>query len=287
MLLLVSLANSGVFKASYFRKAMKNIPISKLQKQLGGFSNSKHLKNMASKINLKRITPLDKVTRLAKDIANKSPFSNKMMGIKNPMDAMRLYSKGGDKFFKSANIITTKALRVDSKLITKVGKKFPSLPNIPKLSQEQMLNKFAGVMKATGSFGFKITKGLAQIAIKNPKSAVAGLMFGWFLSDPVGFKEQLDKFGGNIEAFAHEIGSLVSHVVVGGTSGFIDGVVTSASKFMTTRNIIILLLALLLVWLLWQFKSFIIHAIQNRQTSNSQRERKINNNKTKKRKGRF
>ncbi len=286
ILLLISAGNSALFKSSTFKKVVKNTPTGKLQKQLYNFSDSKYLKKITGDIKLTKITPLDKTTQIAKGIADKSPFANKMMGSKDPLYVMQLYSKGGDKFFKSSEIITSKALKIDSRFLASAGKEIPSLPAIQKLSQEQMLNKYVSVMKATGSFGLKTTKGLAKIAKDNPKSAVAGLMFAWFLADPLSFKEQMDQFGGNVEEFSQEIGSLLANVAVGGAFGFTDGALSSAGKFMTPRNIIILI-GLFLLWLFWQFKSLIISSIKSKLYKSNARVNSRKQSTSKKRKGRF
>ncbi len=231
------LGYGGVFKPAMFKKAIKNIPINKLVKNIDSLKSSKSLRGITDSIKLKNLSPADKLTKTAEAIANKSPVGNKIMATSDPLYAMNLYAKGGDKLFDDIGLLTKKTMQLTDTVITKL----PSIPKLPKLTEQQLLNQVVIVAKRTGKFGVDTVKAIAKIAKDNPKSAVTGVMYGWFLSDPVGFKNRLDQFGGSVEEFAKHIGSLAGDTVIGVTGGIIKGVVTSIKENLSTTTILALI----------------------------------------------
>ena len=231
------LGYGGVFKPSVFKKSIKNIPANKLVKNIDSLKSSKSLRGITDSIKLKNLTPADKLTKTAEAIANKTPTGNKLMTTSDPLYAMNLYARGGDKLFDDIGLLTKQTMQLGDS----VARKLPSIPKLPKLSEQQLLNQVVAVSKRTGKFGVDTIKGIARIAKDNPKSAVAGVMYGWYLSDPVGFKNRLDQFGGSMEEFAKHIGSLAGNTVIGVTSGIIEGVVTSVKEKLSTTSILALI----------------------------------------------
>jgi len=112
------------------------------------------------------------------------------------------------------------------------------------------------VTKATGKYGVKIIKGLGDLAIKYPKSAIAGVLYGWFLSDPSGFKEALDSFGGSLEEFFKQIGVVLAETILAVSSGIIDGTVNYAKEHLSIQNIFIIS-SLLFLFLLYKLKGLL------------------------------
>lgn len=243
----------GGFNSKAFKRSVKNIPPNKLAKSIKTFKSSKSIKEITSKIDLKKLTPVDKLTKTAEAIAKKSPINNKLMGIKNPLDSMYLYAKGGDSLFKDIGDLTTKTMRINKNILQKVKTKIPGFPKITKLTGEQLLERSVKVIKASGSHGLKIVKGIGKIANDNRYSAVAGIMYAWYLADPNGFKEKLDEFGGSIQEFAKYVGSLIGETSIAGAEGFANGIATAVKEKMNLTSGLILG-SIVMFWLLFKFK---------------------------------
>ncbi len=246
------LGYGGVFKPSVFKKTIKNIPTNKLVKNIDTLKSSKSLKGITGSIKLKNLSPADELTKTAEAIANKSPVGNKIMATSDPLYAMNLYAKGGDKLFDDIGLLTKRTMQLGDTVRTKL----PSISKLPKLSEQQLFNQVVTVTKRTGKFGVDTINAIARIAKDNPKSAVAGVMYGWYLSDPVGFKNRLDQFGGSMEEFAKHIGSLVGNTAIGVTSGIIEGVATSVKEKLSTTTILVLI-GLFFVWILLKYRDIL------------------------------
>jgi len=278
--MLISMSEASV-SSKFFKKTFKNVPMKKMMKVSHSVNNSKYLSNIVKKMPLKKIAPVDRMAHVAESIAKKSPVNSKIMKNKYPLQAMNLYAKGGDKLFKNISVLTSKTAKISMESIKKFNKKIPNFPKISKLTQKQLIDKTMLVTKATGKYGVKIIKGLGNLAVKYPKSAIAGALYGWFLSDPAGFKEALDNFGGSLEEFATDIGKIVSEATLGVASGFINGAVNYAKEHLSMQNMIILG-SLFFLFLLYKLRGlFKIFTIFSRKKE-VEPERKI-----KKRKGRF
>ena len=274
------------FNSKVFKQSLNNVPASRLSKSMTSFNTSPNLSGFMKTADLVKYTPEDKMAKIAQEVANKSPFANKLMGTKEPLYVMDMYAKHGDDFFKASKNLTTKVSNIDPKALTKISQKMPSFPKLAKMDDDLVLNKFVSVMKATGKVGVDITKGIAKIAIDNPKSAIAGVMYGWFLADPEGFSKKLKEFGGSIQEFAAHIGSLVGDVVVGGAAGLAGAFVESAKEHATPTNIMIFV-SLLLLWILWKLRSFIASFIPKSDDGFKKQTIQTRQPKNKKNKGRF
>lgn len=277
------------FNKLLFKKSLRHMPTSKLSKAIVKFKKSPNLFAFIKAGKLAKVTPVDKITKIAQKVADTSPFANRLMGTKHSLYVIDMYAKHGDNFFKSSQILTSKISKIDTSFLNKIAQKIPSMPKFTKMDNTKVLNRFVSVMKSTGKVGVNITKNIGKIAIENPKSAVAGVLYSWFLADPEGFNEELHKFGGNIREFASHIGGILGDGIMGAATGFVGSFVVSASKYMTPLNIVIFIV-LFLLWLVWEFRTLIISFLQKIYTNNTARE---NNNreaaqvKNKKHKGRF
>jgi hypothetical protein len=260
LMVVSSFLNAKLFNPKIFRQGLKHYPITSIGKKVSKLETSKNLEKFVKTIHFKKLTPIDKMTEVAKQIANKGPFANKLMASKNPIYAMELYSKYGDKFLKTSKIVTSKVAEINPKILEKLSRKYPNLKNISKFNKDEIIDRFVYIMKATGRAGVTITQNIGKFAIKHPKSALIGVMYGWFLTDPQGFKEELDKFGGSVEEFASHLGSLAGDVVVGGTTGFFSSLYDTTMTHLTLKNVLILIL-FLIIYLLWKFRELLINLI--------------------------
>lgn len=267
LMILVLMANAGVFKQNLFKKFISKVPMTKISKTFSNISKSKTLKQLTKDLSKKALTQKEKLVAVASNIAKKSPFASKMMGSKDPLYAMTLYSKYGDSFFKKASILSKDITKINPKTLTNLKSKIPNFKFV-KMDQEQFTNRFIDVMKATGKVGVKITKEIGEFALKHPKSAIAGILAGWYLSDPQGFLEQLDKAGGNVEILAEHIGKFLGNTIVGGASGMANGIVDSTLNYLNFKNILILI-SLLIIYLLFKFREIIIDYIKIKLSSNT------------------
>jgi len=253
--ILVNVAYSATFSSRVFKQTVRHVSPSKFTKLYRRVSPQ--FSNIAKNINLKKLAPIDKVVEVAKTISKKSPFANKMMASKDPLYAITLYNKGGDKFFKQSDKLLKNTVTVNSALFKKLTTKFP---NFRFVKSDNLTNTFVDIMKKTGKFGIDVTKKLGEMAIRHPKSAITGILYGWFLADPQSFQNALNDFGGNIGEFAKHIGTLIGAVVVGGTTGVVSGVAEKSieilTEFATFRNLFFLFL-ILIVFLVWKFRSYL------------------------------
>jgi len=278
MLIVISEASVS---SKFFKKTLKDVPINKMMKVSHSVNNSKYLSDIVKKMPLKKIALVNRMIHVAESIAKKSPNNSKIMQSKYPLQAITIYANGGDKLFKNISVLTSKTAKISMNSINKFTKKVANFPKISKLTQKQLIDKTMLITKATGKYGVKIIKGLGNLAIKYPKSAIAGALYGWFLSDPSGFKEALDNFGGSLEEFATHIGKVVSEATLGVASGFIDGVVNYAKEHLSMQNMIILS-SLFFLFFLYKLRGLLkVFTIFSRKKEAAP-ERKI-----KKRKGRF
>jgi len=264
----------GGFKSQAFKRSIKNIPPNRLAKTVKEFGSSKSLKEITSKISMKKLTPIDKLAKTAEGIAKKSPINEKLMSVKNPLDAMYLYSKGGDTLFNSIGKLSRQTATLSRNTIKKVSTKIPNIRKISTLSQKQLLERSVKVIKATGDTGLKIVKGIGKLANDNKFSAIAGVMYAWYLADPHGFKEKLDEFGGNLQEFASYVGGLIGEAVVAGAQGFFSGVWNAVKEKMDWMTGIILG-SIALLWLLFKFKdSLNFQKLYSRKEEQEPRKRK-------------
>ena len=243
----------GGFKSQAFKRSIKNIPPNKLAKTVKEFGTSKNLKKITSKIDMKKFTPIDKLTKTAEVIAKKSPINERLMSVKNPLDAMYIYAKGGDTLFNNIGKLAQKTTKISKVTIQKIGAKIPNIGKVTKFSKQELLEKSVRVIKATGKTGLKIVKGIGRLANENKFSAIAGVMYAWYLSDPHGFKEKLDEFGGNLQEFAAYVGSLIGGTVVAGANGFADGIINTVKEKMDWMTGMVLG-SIALLWFLFKFK---------------------------------
>ena len=251
---LITVSMYGSFSSKLFKNSIKRAPVSKMTKMVKELQSSKYIKKVIDGKSIKKLTDADILTKAAEAIAKKSPVNNRLMGVSNPMDAMYLYAKGGDKLFKNIDTLAGKTLQVSRSALRKAQKNLPTIPNVSKMTQKELLDKSVRVVKATGEKGLAVVKTLGKIAKENPKSAVAGILYGWFISDPNGFKNALQEFGGSVEAFAKHIGETIGETVGGVVVGFKDGMVAAFKKYASVENGMVLL-AIVLVWLLFKFRS--------------------------------
>lgn len=256
LVLVIVVSYGGVFKPSMFKKVIKNVPKNKLVKTTNNLKNSKSLKEIVDVKKLKRLSPVDQLTHTAQTIAGRSSAANKIMATKDPLYAIQLYAKGGDKLFDDMGVLAKKTMKTTSNTVSKIQAKIPSVKKLPKLSESQLFNKMISVAKITGETGLKITKGIAKIARNNPKSSIAGVLYGWYLSDPVGFKKELEEFGGSVEEFAKHIGNLIGDTAIGIVGGVTEGIVTAIKENMSPASILAVI-ALALVWLLYKFRDML------------------------------
>jgi len=263
LVLIVSFSFGG-FKSSVFKRSLKDVPPDKLVKIGGELKNSKAIRDISKKLNLKKMMPVDRLTKTAEAIAQKSSVANKLMGTKEPIYAMRMYANSGDELFSAIGTLTKQTMKVSRKTINQIKTKIPSLPKFPKLSEKQMFDKVVDVSKKTGSAGIKIIKGIGKIAKNNKTSVTAGVMYGWFLSDPQGFSEALKEFGGSIEEFAKHIGTLIGKSVAGGVSGFVSGLYNAIKNNLNVTAITVLL-GLLVLLLINKFKALVRIPLFNRK----------------------
>lgn len=220
---LIMVSGYGGFSKKLLKKSLQNMPYSQIVKTTKQFTNSQSLKKILQNVNMTKYTPIDKLVKTAEEISKKSNIHSKIMSIKEPFDAMYIYSKGGDKIFNSIYDLSKKSISLSKSIITKINTNLPKISGISKLSQKDILEKSIKVLKASGKKGLEIVKGIANIAKNNTKSTIAGVMYAWFLTDPQGFKEKLDEFGGSLEEFATYIGGLTGKTTVGVTKGFFTG----------------------------------------------------------------
>ena len=286
-----SLAEAGSFSKIFFKKAVKNIPVGKMMKMSKSMSSSKYTRGAIKKLSIKSFKPIDRLANMAETIAKKSPINSKVLGSSHPIQALNLYTKGGDRLFKKIDVLSAKTAKIDMNLLSKVQKKLPNMPKLSRLSQKEIINKTLAVTKATGKFGVKIVKNLGELALKHPKSAALGIAYGWFLSDPSGFKKALDNFGGSAIDFAAYLGTLTGKVVGGGISGAINGIENSIMKNITPQTLISILV-LFILFLLYKFRSFFVFLFnkiftQKKESQITNIKEEVVVKKSKRKKGRY
>jgi len=284
LLLVFSISEAGGFSRAFFKKAVKNIPFSKVAKVSREVSSSKHLTSVVKKLSLKTTKPINRLVNVAENIAKKSPINNKILGTTHPVQALSLYTKGGDKIFKKIDVLSSKASKIDFSMVSKIQKKLPKLPKLSKMTQQQIIDKTMLVTKATGKFGVKVVKGLGEFAIKHPKSAITGILYGWFVADPAGFKAQLDKFGGSIAEFLKSMGTFVGDTLVETGSRLINGIINSVKQNLTPQAFYTLIL-LFITFIGYKFRGFFMFFFKKRDSKEVEVSNELR--KSKRKKGRF
>jgi hypothetical protein len=279
-------AKSLDFTTKGFKQVVKNTPTNNITKTISKISGSKNMSGFIKTIDFKKYTPVDNITKVAQNIANKSPFADKLMASQKPLYVMELYAKHGDSFLKTSKVATTKVININQKLLSSASKNIPNFKTLSKLDESTVINKFVDVMRSTGKAGVTITKKIGEFAISNPKSAIAGVMYGWFLADPEGFSQALKDFGGSVGEFASHLGGLMGDVVVGGTTGVATSLWDSSQEYMTFKNIMVLIFFLTL-FIVWKFRTILISYIPKKEVSNNTSKTINTKTKTKKNKGRY
>ncbi len=284
ILVLISFSNAtGASKYfSKFSRKYSNDAIAKVEKNF--ISNSKYIDNITSNVNISKLPAISKVALIADGIAMKSPFGKTMLDVgSDPLSVVKYYSKYGDDFIRNTKILNTSIKKINIPALQK--KLLPEFPNM-KLrvfnTDKQVIDRSIEVMQYTGKKGWEISKKIGKYAAENLKSAVAGVMFAWFLSDPNGFAEALDKAGNNINEFAYliaeKIGEGAAGVPIAAANGFWEKIKSEANP----GNISILMLIVLL-YIAWKFRAIIGNIIQRKLAAREDTEK----NKNQKKKGRL
>ena len=222
MVVLLS-ASYGKFNSTKFLKKIRHADPSALRKTVKTIDAS-DVQDIAKNVKLNKMTPTDKLVTTAETISKKGKFADGMINnAKEPLTVVRQYSRYGQKYIETTETVTKKILGIPvySKEIKKilpaeVKKVLPEKIKkiLPVITENNIIDRYVKVLKHTGKKGFEISKDIADYAKRFPKSTAAGVLFAWFLADPNGFDEALEKSGGNVAHFAGTIaGTAVSAAV--------------------------------------------------------------------------
>ena len=249
--LMASIISDALYKV--IRKNIAKKSSSVVTKTVKRIDDSDYMKKLLRDTKIKVYKPIDKLAVSATLIAKKGGMV-KSITKKYPLKMVNYYSKYGDEFLKITNTMLPKIenIKIPKNLIKKYN-----ITNLAFLANKETITKrFLDVMKWTGKKGYEISKSLLKYANKHKFAAAAGIAFAWFLADPQGFNESLNKFGDNIEQFLTSIIKTMGNTLANTVNNSIDTITSSLSNMVNTKNILFLLAIVLLI-ILWKIRGII------------------------------
>ena len=252
----VSFLMGSIIDDALYKVIKKNVAKksrSLVTKNVKRIDDSYYMKKLLRDTKIKVYKPIDKLAVSATLIAKKGGMVENITK-KYPVKMVNYYSKYGDSFLKITNTMLPKIknIKIPKNLIKKYN-----ITNLNFLSNKEAIAKrFLDVMKWSGKKGYEISKSLFKYANKHKFSAAAGIAFAWFLSDPQGFNEALNKFGGNIEQFLTSIIKTMGNTLANTVNNSVDAIISSLSKMINIQNILFLLVIALLITL-WKIRKII------------------------------
>jgi len=239
------------------RKQVINKSDSVISKSIKQADNSKYMKELIEKSKkIKVLTPIDKVVMSAALIAKKSGGIVTDLTKKYPIKMVNYYSKYGDEFLKITNSLVPKVTNI--KLPKSFIEKYNIKTNFDFLKNKDTIGaRFLKVMRYTGKKGYETAKDLFKYANKHKYKVAVGIAFAWFLADPEGFAQALNKFGGNIEEFLVTITKNAGDTIVNTVNGSVDAVVSSLGKMINLQNILFLV-GIILLFIIWKMRNIIL-----------------------------
>ncbi len=249
--LMASIIDNVLYKV--IRKNVAKKSSSVVTKTVKRIDNSYYMRKLLRDTKIKVYKPIEKLAISATLLAKKGGMVENITK-KYPVKMVNYYSKYGDEFLKITNTMLPKIenIKIPKNLIKKYN-----ITNLDFLSNKETIAKrFLDVMKWTGKKGYEISKSLLKYANKHKFAAAAGIAFAWFLADPQGFNEELNKFGGNIEQFLTSIMKTMGDTIANTVNNSIDAITSSLSNMVNTKNILFLLAIVLLITL-WKIRGII------------------------------
>ena len=249
--LMASIIDDALYKV--IRKNLVKKSSSVLTKTVKRTDESYYMKKLLRDTKIKVYKPIDKLAVSATLIAKKGGMVENITK-KYPVKMVNYYSKYGDSFLKITNTMLPKIknIKIPKNLIKKYN-----ITNLNFLSNKEAIAKrFLDVMKWSGKKGYEISKSLLKYANKHKFAVATGIAFAWFLADPQGFNEALNKFGDNIEQFLTSIIKTMGNTMTNTTNNAVDVITSSLSKMINIKNILFLLTIILLI-ILWKIRGII------------------------------
>jgi len=219
--------------------------------------SSPHTKQMFTKKVSLESPPIDIVTKIAKNISNKSKFGDELISNTDyPSAVIRQYTKFGDAYLSVMRTFNKNSMALKKVDIELVNKKFPSIPNIKFNSSKVFNDKMVQALQYTGKKGWEVSTKLVTFAKNNPKKSTIYVLMAWYATDPDSFFEQKEKLIAFLESTAKEVVSDATKITLGASEGIANGFMSVAKEKMTVSNMFVLFL-LFMAFMVWKLRSYI------------------------------
>jgi len=255
----------GKMNRSIVKKNIRNMPSTVVKKTAKNIDASR-VRDISKRVKVRKMSDMQKLDA-AIDVVSKKGKDAELLLEKGPITTLTLYSKHGDEFIeiykKTQRSIMGIPVGTYDKLVKvipveKLSTKF--IKNFKNISESAIATRFIKVMKNTGSKGYQISKKITKYAKEHPKSSAISIMYVWFLADPTGFEEALQKSGNNITAFATDITKTAATVVVETPFKVADAAgenIVQSVKNSVTPTALFTLMLFLFAFIGWKFRDTI------------------------------
>ncbi len=263
--LLLSTSAYGKMDRSIVKKNIRNMPNSVVKKTAKNIDASR-VSDISKRVKIRKMSDMQKLDASI-DVISKKGKDAELLLEKGPITTITLYSKHGDEFIEIYKKTQRSIMGIQAGTYEKLVKVIPVeklstkiIKNFKNISESGIATRFIKVMKNTGKKGYEISKKITKYAKENPKSSAVAIMYVWFLADPTGFEETLQKSGDNIAVFAADIVKTATSVAinvplkVADAAG--DSIVQSIKGSMTPTALFTLIL-FLFAWIGWKFRDAI------------------------------
>ena len=263
--LLLSTSVYGKMDRSIVKKNIRNMPSSVVKKTAKNIDSSR-VRDISKRVKVRKMSDVQKLD-VGIDVISKKGKDAELLLEKGPITTITLYSKHGDEFIEIYQKTQRSIMGIPAGTYDKLVKVIPVeklstkiIKNFKNISESDIATRFIKVMKNTGNKGYEISKKITKYAKENPKSSAVGIMYVWFLADPTGFEEALQKSGNNIITFATDITKTAATVVVETPFKVADAAgesIVQSVKNSVTPTALITLILLLVTWIGWKFRDAI------------------------------
>lgn len=263
--LLLSTGVYGKMDRSIVKKNIRNMPSSVVKKTAKNIDASR-VSDISKRVKVRKMSDVQKLD-VGIDVISKKGKDAELLLEKGPITTITLYSKHGDEFIEIYQKTQRSIMGINAGAYAELVKVVPVeklstkiIKNFKNISESGIATRFIKVMKNTGKKGYDISKKITKYAKENPKSSAVATMYVWFLADPTGFEEALQKSGDDISVFAADIVKTATSVAinvplkVADAAG--DSIVQGVKNSMTPAALFTLILVLF-AWIGWKFRDTI------------------------------